>query len=288
VADEYASLENGITRFELHPTEQSFLPCHGTVCSPGRFRASFHCCANQHCPDFFISFVHIGVIQQTFFVRGPKHNDGFTLIELLVVIAIVGILSSILLPGLAQAKDKAKAIVCLNNLKQWGAAAHLFAADNQDLLPRDGSVGTKSTNNAWYIDLPRALGVPTYVELPWLTNSENMPERSIWICPANTNRGTGLNLFHYALNPGVNKTGSNSLGQVKISSIPNPNAVVWMFDTKNNTPTGSAGAVHTNLHNRGAQFVFLDGHVARFKSAEYYNFIKREAITNNPALVWDP
>jgi len=57
------------------------------------------------------------------------------LIELLVVIAIIAILAAMPLPALADSKQKADQMSCLNNLRQVGVNVQMFCADNQDTLP---------------------------------------------------------------------------------------------------------------------------------------------------------
>ncbi|HIG28108.1 MAG TPA: type II secretion system protein [Verrucomicrobiales bacterium] len=86
---------------------------------------------------------------------GRRPRVGFTLIELLVVIAI---LASMLLPALGKAKQRAKRIRCLSNLRQVGISCQMYATDNEDWLPpmstKGGPRGRGTLAGVWPWGMP--------------------------------------------------------------------------------------------------------------------------------------
>ncbi|OGV35180.1 MAG: hypothetical protein A2020_11610 [Lentisphaerae bacterium GWF2_45_14] len=106
-----------------------------------------------------------------------KQKAFFTLIELLIVIAIIAILAGMLLPALKKARESAKGIKCLGNLRQTGLYLNSYSQDNNGFLPI-------------YIDLGPVKGWTTLITELGYCKPQTVGEPSILVCPSFSPNGT--------------------------------------------------------------------------------------------------
>lgn len=193
-----------------------------------------------------------------------KIARGFTLIELLVVIAIIAILSAILLPVLAKAKEKANRAACASNLRQWGLALTMYLDDNK-IFPLakipNGTPGAPAGYNeddpswnaliafhaagqgdsVWYNTLPNYAGGQPLWQIASSGGSANFSSaKKIFDCPtANAlHSDFASNPDHIVFNYGMNYKGNTGLTGVGYGTnfmatmILHPSAFVFLSDVR--------------------------------------------------------
>lgn len=145
-------------------------------------------------------------------------KEAFTLIELLVVIAIIAILTAILFPVFARARENARRASCQSNLKQIGLGLMQYVHDSDDRLPPyNGGPTTSGEHNLYYNE-----AIQPYVK-----------SRQAFQCPSAPKQNTaGLRALastHYALNGSAATSGYIYAGiGTPLVSIPEP-SITWML-----------------------------------------------------------
>jgi prepilin-type N-terminal cleavage/methylation domain-containing protein/prepilin-type processing-associated H-X9-DG protein len=230
-----------------------------------------------------------------------KPKRAFTLIELLVVIAIIGILAAMLLPALNKAREKANAVSCLSNMKQWGLALGMYCDDWNDTMPYEGGSPPMDSGfnlGAWYNVLTSYIGNPPLKDLYNSTPPRSpLPGvKSIYVCPSlkpgSQAAGTGTDpnnpWFGYGMNrvlQGVEPSPPGG-GLYKRNKADKPTDTVFLSESENNTFSFTDGyylgpnnpTPIPPRHSGGMNFVFVDGHAQWYSLGDY----GRPATMANP------
>jgi len=235
--------------------------------------------------------------------RSTPNSTGFTLIELLVVIAIIAVLAALLLPALSRAKDQARTVECLNNLKQLQLAWHMYGADTGRLPSNwDYGMGSVTPEANWvggtmHYDVMQVF----FGNLSDSTNTTQLTDdrktqlaaylktTAVFKCPSDQSyaiRGGERypRVRSYSMNGFVGETSRvTDAGRLRYDkqedfSRPGPSQTFIFLDEHEDSindgyflvglqtdiPFGWSD-VPASRHNRGANFVFSDGHAERHK-----------------------
>lgn len=203
----------------------------------------------------------------------------FTLIELLVVIAIIAILASLLFPSLKKARDMAKQLNCVNNLKQTGIVNLQYAMDSSFFVAASDS--NLPSTPPW----PSILDYYGYVQLKTMSESTSL-EPHMFYCPTHPrvipspgvfgtwNNVYARNVYLAAVEP--NNWSGWDQDYIHIKKVLSPSKKPLFMDSINLTSTSAwvyggqwfyLGRIHLR-HTNKANMLFCDGHVDAWGKAE--------------------
>lgn len=182
-------------------------------------------------------------------LSSTRRRNGFTLIELLVVIAIVAILAAILFPVFSQAREKARGMSCMSNVRNVGIALSLYVQDYDETFPMNAYCDPKANKipNPWmyWTDV-----IDPYVKQGNKDVALGQPINSggIYRCPSNS---AEYQNGHYGLHMDLFPGGNN----LCYGGSPEPVEVYTLADVEN--PTEKIAVMEKGINDGWESFLIF-------------------------------
>ena len=246
-----------------------------------------------------------------------RNRGNFTLIELLIVIAIIAVLAAMLLPALNKARDKARDISCMSNMRQIGLYMVQYTDNNNGYFPKasglnEGGVTVWNKNGRWQDGIyALKTGKQVVNKLHWKSNSNDVYTRphDMLACPASKDmpwNGDGMLGFmgHYLINSYISNyqmlkdqaDWALPFCAFNVKVIKRPSQLMEIIDGAAERPTNGStnpmvesrdglnpnGGKLRHLGNGGVNVLYTDGHAAGMR----YMLVPKNINTVKDRVFW--